>query len=228
MIVSHRHRFIFVKTHKTAGSSVEVALSRHCGPDDILTPMLAEEEAIRAQPGYRGPQHFLLPWTQHRPRDIAWAILRGRRRTRYYNHLAARYIRRHVGEDVWKSYYKFTIERNPWDKVVSAFEFHGLGERGGNLERWVLRGKAAHFSDWHLYSDDEGRLMVDHVCRFENLAGEMSDLGERLGLPEPLVLPHTKKKGGGRPDRRELFTDAMRERIAADFAREIAHMGYEF
>jgi hypothetical protein len=39
MIVSHRHRFIFIKTHKTAGSSMEMALAPLCGPDDIVTPM---------------------------------------------------------------------------------------------------------------------------------------------------------------------------------------------
>ncbi len=31
MIISHRHSFVFVKTTKTAGTSVEIALSKHCG-----------------------------------------------------------------------------------------------------------------------------------------------------------------------------------------------------
>ena len=37
MIVSHKHKFIFFKTRKTAGSSIQVALANHCGPDDIIT-----------------------------------------------------------------------------------------------------------------------------------------------------------------------------------------------
>ena len=37
-IISHRHRFIFVRTHKTASTSVEIALSRICGPEDVITP----------------------------------------------------------------------------------------------------------------------------------------------------------------------------------------------
>jgi hypothetical protein len=32
MIVSHRYRYIFIKTKKTTGTSIEIALSRHCGP----------------------------------------------------------------------------------------------------------------------------------------------------------------------------------------------------
>ena len=32
MIVSHEHKFIFLKTKKTAGTSIELALSELCGP----------------------------------------------------------------------------------------------------------------------------------------------------------------------------------------------------
>ena len=39
MIISHRYKFIFIKTHKTAGSSMEMALGPLCGPDDIITSM---------------------------------------------------------------------------------------------------------------------------------------------------------------------------------------------
>jgi hypothetical protein len=37
MIISHKHKFIFIKTRKTAGSSIEHYLSKYLGPDDICT-----------------------------------------------------------------------------------------------------------------------------------------------------------------------------------------------
>jgi hypothetical protein len=40
MVISHRHRFIFVKTARTAGTSIEIFLSTHCGAGDVLTPFL--------------------------------------------------------------------------------------------------------------------------------------------------------------------------------------------
>jgi hypothetical protein len=44
VIVSHRHRFIFIKTTKTAGTSVEMFLRQFCGPDDIVTSLRRDEE----------------------------------------------------------------------------------------------------------------------------------------------------------------------------------------
>lgn len=43
MIVCHEHKFIFIKTRKTAGTSAEIALSQHCGTRDIITPMAPED-----------------------------------------------------------------------------------------------------------------------------------------------------------------------------------------
>ena len=43
MIVSHSRKFIFLKTRKTAGTSLEIALSKYCGPEDILAPINFDE-----------------------------------------------------------------------------------------------------------------------------------------------------------------------------------------
>ena len=55
MIVSHEHKFIFLKTIKTAGTSIEAALAQICGPDDIITPYREASETDRKG---RGPQNF--------------------------------------------------------------------------------------------------------------------------------------------------------------------------
>ena len=59
MIASHRHRFVFVKTRKPAGTSLEIALSRHCGPEDVITPISAADERLRRELGGTGPQNHL-------------------------------------------------------------------------------------------------------------------------------------------------------------------------
>ena len=47
MIVSHAHKFIFLKTKKTAGTSIELALSTLCGDEDVITPLTEIDEAKR-------------------------------------------------------------------------------------------------------------------------------------------------------------------------------------
>ena len=105
VIASHQHRFIFLKTRKTAGTSVEIALSKVCGPDDIITEISPEDEALRREAGGRPPQNFQSPPL---PRKA-------------YNHMGAKAVRELVGEQTFDDYFTFAIERNPWDAVVSLY-----------------------------------------------------------------------------------------------------------
>jgi hypothetical protein len=44
VIINHSKKFIFIKTPKTEGSSVEFYLSQYCKEKDIITPLLKNEE----------------------------------------------------------------------------------------------------------------------------------------------------------------------------------------
>ena len=44
MLISHKYKFIFIKTMKTAGSSVEIELGKIMGDDDVVTPLCDEVE----------------------------------------------------------------------------------------------------------------------------------------------------------------------------------------
>ncbi len=69
MIVSHKHKFIFLKTNKTAGTSIEIALSKFCGEDDIITRISPKDEQTRRDLGYRGAQNFQAPFRDYRPKE---------------------------------------------------------------------------------------------------------------------------------------------------------------
>lgn len=228
VILSHEHEFIFLKTFKTAGTSVEIALSEHCGPDDVITPILGADEAIRRSLGFRGPQHVVLPFSAYGPRDWARLVV-DRRRLRYYEHMPAAKVRRWVGRRIWDRYFKFTVERNPWDKVISAYYWRhrDVPPPWEPLSEW-LASERSHVLGFEVYSID-GRVAVDRVLRYEALADELAEVAAQIGLAGPLVLP--RAKGDIRQDRRhhrEILGDAERAMIAEEYAREIALMGYEF
>src|ERR1051326_1226986 len=129
MILSHRYRFIFIKTRKTAGTSIEIALSRFCGADDVITPISYEDEMMRAALGYRGPQNYefgsdqrLLPIGPATATNVDAAGAEvGRNTWKFFNHIPARLIRERVGPSVWNAYFKFCFVRNPWDTIISNY-----------------------------------------------------------------------------------------------------------
>ena len=232
VIVSHKHKFIFLKVAKTAGTSVEIALSQHCGEADVITPISVDDEQIRRDLGFPCARNYRIPL--HRYSRADWKNLLRKRKTkmRFYNHMPAVEARRAVGEKVWNGYFKFCFERNPWDRTISQYFFRyrheasrpSLSEfiESGNLERLKQTGSG-------IYSID-GRIAVDRVCFFENLEQELVEVCK--GLPDHpggLVLP--RAKAGIRTDKRhyrELFSEPDRKAVAEFFADEIALFGYEF
>ncbi len=225
MIISHKHQFIFIKTMKTAGTSVEIALSKYLGDDDIITPIAPEDEAMRRELGYRGPQNYQLPGRNFSLVQRARAFV-GRRKLGYFNHCSATFIRQHLDPKIWNSYFKFCFERNPWDKAVSLYYYRNTSEPRPSISEFLERQGNSIVPGRELYTID-GEVVVDRLCRYERIGEEMQELTERLGLPEIPVLPRAKSKQ--RVDKRhyrEILSTADRDRIAQVFASEIASLGY--
>jgi hypothetical protein len=232
MIVSHEHRFIFIKTHKTAGTSVEVALSGLAGDDAIVTPVHPPEPGHQAR-NWQGRRRDTLTWVRNHPRGVrrsAELVARWRLNgtdhtwTRdHHNHMPAWLVRAKVGKRVWDSYFKFCFERNPWDKVVSLYWWRtrDLGDARPPFEEW-LRGIEG-VSDWPLYTLD-GELAVDAVGRFEHLDEDLASLLASHGVPvDGLAVPRAKSGLRRSPVVHTDETDAHVRRL---YGREIEAFGY--
>ncbi|MBT9288072.1 hypothetical protein [Prosthecodimorpha staleyi] len=234
MILSHRHRFVFVKTRKTAGTSIELALSAICGPDDVITPVSRPDERLRAG---RGPQNHLLPIWRRRW-DWPLHLLAGRTNrevpglTRFWPHMAAGRIRAAVGASLFDRLEIVTVERNPWDREVSNYHWVHRNRRGAkpDFETYVLDERLnIRFRNFEAYSVG-GRIVAGRVLRYERLAEDFAAWMADLGIDFAPVLPYAK--AGHRPDTnrsyRGDYTEAAREAIARRYAREIAAFGYTF
>lgn len=229
MIVSHRHRFIFVKTLKTAGTSIEQALARHCGPEDVVTPIFppVEDHAPR---NWRG---LFAPWLGVRSRaDLSKNLRELAQARRFYNHIPARFARARLPARVWDGYLTFCVERNPWDKTLSHYhmfrnaDWHRHHDPGLTLDGYLAKGVFCRNAPF--YCDADGRVIVDRVLPYDRLAEALAELMEELGLPFE-GLP--RAKAGLRADRRshrEVFAPAQRRLIERAFADEIALHGWEY
>ena len=227
MIISHKHKCIFIKTEKTAGTSIEIALSKYCGPDDVITPILPDDEEMRNNLGYRGPQNYLIPFNKYTNLDWLNLIFK-RKRLAFFNHASAAYIMKYLDWDVWSSYFKFSFERNPWDKVVSWYYWRYLDEPRPDISEFVQSREANYIRGFELYSI-RGELVVDKVYRFEQLKDSLADIAARVGLPEVPNLP--KSKTNHRKDKRhyrEILSDDDKEKIGKVYARSIAFFNYEW
>ena len=227
MIVSHRHRYILLRTRKTAGTSVEIALSKFCGPDDVITSDV--DDGLRRELGYPGPQNDGdIPLRRYGVSD--WRnLLLHRQRASYRNHATAARVKRLVGDAVWSSYFKFTIERDPWDKAVSLYHWRLRGaDPKPTLPEFIRQSSPRALSNARIYLIG-GRLAVDRVLAYERLDEELEQVRQQLGLPEPLALPRAKStQRADRTHYSALLGPEERRIIERACRREIALLGYRF
>ena len=231
MIISHKYKYIFIKTAKTAGTSIEIALSRYCGRGDVITRCGPLDEITRREFGGRSPQNYWTPFSAYRRKDIRRFLREGKRRRWYYNHIPARLIKDRVGEHIWRNYFKFCFERNPFDRMISYYYFYYRKQTQPevSLEDFIASDAPdrLHRSGFGLFSVD-GVVAVDRVCLYEDLEAELEDVRLLLVMPEPLELPHAKS--GTRTDRRDyrdVLSDEEMEKIAEICRPEMELCRYE-
>jgi len=238
VIVSFTHDFVFVKTRKTAGTSVEIVLSAWLGEADIASPITPADELLRRDYGGR-PRNFaedpaeeaaLLAAIEGGDPAAVAAVMAGRR-YRFRNHQPARVIRSLLPDRFWRRAFKFAVERHPYDKALSfaRYRHHPAGgAEGGDfaafLDAQIDRGRYRNFD---LYADGDG-LLVDEVIRYDRLWPRLEELAARWGRSLPQPLPRAKRLTAA--DRRpaaEILSPDQKRRIREVCAEEFALFGFE-
>jgi len=217
MLLSPRHRFLFVHIPKTGGTSVRAALAPLRWRDPWYWPM-----CLCARFSHLSGHRLALKLPRHAKIVAAKELL-----PRAY----------------FAALFKFAIVRNPWDLQVSSFH-HIRRERphylGGHREftdflRWKLDPERPY--QYHLdvsiepqsdyLVDLRGQLCVDFIGRYERLESDFAEICRRLGVG-PLRLPHRRRAADRARDYRRYYTDETAAWIAHRFARDLALFGYRF
>jgi hypothetical protein len=228
MIISHKYKFIFIKTKKTAGTSIEIFLSQYCGDGDILTPIMPHEEPHVAR-NYKGIWNPIPEIIERRGRKTRSIIRKIRKKKKFYNHIPARLVKHRISKTVWNSYYKFCVERNPWDKTLS--HYHMQNDRsGGNLTLDQYFDSGEFCLNYPLYTDQNNKMIVDRIIKYEQLSTELIEVFEKFGIPFNGKLG-ARAKSSHRKDRRpyhQIFSEQQKAVIDKVFSEEIKMHNYKF
>lgn len=177
-MISHKHRCVFVHLPKCGGQSVEDVFIQDCGLDwSTREPLLLRKNE---NPNV-GP-----PWLAH---------------LTYKEYLKYSYI----SEDLMDRYYKFTVVRNPYDRVASIYKYLGYNHVVAfedfvkcELDKQVYGGGSKNYffkPQRDFITNDKGVVAVDKVIKLENIEGEIQDVMDLVGIRIE-GLPHVNASPG--------------------------------
>ncbi len=235
MLISHAKRFIYTKTVKTAGTSVESYFEPYC-------MKTGEWEFSHGRAEYVSEEGVVGIRTAS-PLDLQAVT--------WWNHMPAKTIRALAGETTWNQYFKFCVVRNPFDKMVSAYHFfadtHPPEDKPttllGTIKNTFVRPKGedklkVDFENWlksvplpldqNKYVID-GTFCMDYVIRYESLAEGLQEVCRQLNLEfEPHRLPHLKKSDRAKTPTQNYYSATSIDLVARAYAFELAEFGYSF
>jgi hypothetical protein len=217
-LISHHDKCVFVHVPKCAGQSVELFFLDRIGLDwERRAPLLLRPNDV---PGL-GPPRLA--------------------------HLKAHeYVqKRWMTPAQFDEYFKFTFVRNPWDRVASFYRFLGYDRlssfpgfvrkhlpRQMEKKSWFLCPQADY-----LY-DEDNKLLVDFVGRFETLAQDFQAACTHMGIPDPR-LPHVNQSLKSRPGLkgwlrrpplpyRDMYDERSKVLVGKMYERDVEAFRYPF
>jgi len=217
MLLSLKHRFLFVHIAKTGGTSVRAALQGLRWRDPWYWPAFLCSRLSRLS-GHR----------------IATKL------PRHAKVVAAKEL---LPKEFFDALFKFAFVRNPWDLQVSSFHHirrerpHLLGGREDfeGFLRWKLDPERPY--QYHIDTSIElqrdylidlhGQVVVDFIGRYEHLEEDFAEACRRIGIRAP-ALPHRRRAADRERDYRSYYNDRTAEWVAERFQRDIELLEYRF
>lgn len=210
MPYSPKHQYIFTHIMKTAGASLAKSLKENEGDQGLL---------LTGRPN-REINHIC-----RFPPETSM------------EHLTPLQIRKVIGWQAFQSAFRFTIVRNPWDRVVSTYFWLRQGDHQADprMKEFCEKHSFEEFACantflWpppqhpHVFNP-QGQCFHHKVCRFENLEEDLKEVFKVIGQ-EYRPLPH-RHKTDHKPYV-EYYSPKSIEAVRKKYEQDIKGLGYSF
>ncbi len=216
VLISHEKKFIYTKTAKTAGTSVEVYFEKYCAPSDEYQ-FSHSRDFMESNVGIIGARGAF----DEKPK--------------WYSHMSLKQIKAQLTNQQWSNYFKFCVIRSPFDLMISYFYFkhRDLGVKDMTKQK-QLRLFRTWLQDNHVRNKNKyqinGKLCMDYFIRYEKLNEGIQDVCAKIDVPFESDRIQKLKSGYRNSEIAisEFYDARSRKIIETKFAFEIAHFNYNF
>lgn len=213
MIISHKHKFIFVHNRKVAGSSVQSYLSRFLGPTDLMIGCWGDAIRYGVKPNRQFVSSFasrsvFFPYVGFNCRDLLRPglpqFIENLNRAHKFSHVKkyglsssfpSAFELRERFHCEWSNYFKFCFVRNTYRRVVSDWVWRTRHLPSGyiSLEEYLLRLQDPHRPDPEMVVPTpfsnwnsytiDNKVVVDFCFSFETLLSDVEKMCDLIGIP---------------------------------------------
>lgn len=160
----------------------------------------------------------------------------------FQKHNTAKVVIETIGREQWEKAFKFTVVRNPFDKVHSWYKFRIMHNQSNmkkkpiSFKDWVACTYGESKDPYYYYralnfepqvewlKNEKGEIEMDQIVRFENLATEFNEVAEIVGIDSQ--LPHINKTA--KTNYRDFYDDETRLIIEKAHQEDLETFGYKF
>lgn len=201
MIISHKHKFIFIMPPKTAGTSLFNAIKSSLNTKEFL-----EENTHYHLNRYQAKNNKFYP-------------------NSYRHSLLEEAIK---DFPCASNYLKFSFVRNPWDLVVSFYFYELKSNIISNhitFKDFIIKkffNTPLCIPQFNYFKDPE---LMTFIGKFENLQEDFNFVCDKIGIPRQ-KLPHDNKTN--HKHYTEYYDDETKQIVAERYARDIEYFRYQF
>lgn len=142
------------------------------------------------------------------------------------------YLKRNI-----KSYVRFCIVRNPYDRMISCYHFLGEGMRFGEFIDWVYMELDGYYRlkrdpfvvilpQWEFVTNENGENGMNEILRFENLKSDFRVFKRKYNI-RCKSLPHINKRTRMTDDISAYFTRQLEEKVYHMYYWDFKMFGYK-